>query len=112
MSARVASFARQTVAVQRAAVTVDHGNTVRDWTTPVTTVVGGCVLAPQKGTEDNVNRDGTVTPWLLVAPAGTDIDHGDRVLHGARVLEVVGPARDWRTGVVDHVEADLAEVAG
>lgn len=57
------------------------------------------------------------TTWLLILPAGTDIDTGDKVTvtDTGEAFEMVGdpwPARNPRTGVESHVEATVRRVAG
>lgn len=57
----------------------------------------------------------SVTTWLLVLPAETDIRTGDAVLAGAAMYEVVGDpwhARNPRTQLASHVEATLRRTAG
>lgn len=54
------------------------------------------------------------TRWLLVLPAGTEIDTGDGVLIDGEVFEVIGApweARNPRTMLVSHIEATLRRVA-
>lgn len=106
------SFARQTVTVQRAPLVTDHGNQIRDWSAAAGHAISGCVVVPQPGSENNINRSGTVAPFLLIAPAGADLEASDRVVYSGRTFEVDGPVRRWDTGVLDHVEADLQEVSG
>lgn len=55
------------------------------------------------------------TDWLLILPAGTTIDTGDRVEIDPDVYEVIGapwPARNPRTQAESHVEATLRRTAG
>lgn len=55
------------------------------------------------------------TQWLLVLPAGTVIDTGDKVTVGGQAFEMYGapwPARNPRTGVESHVECTVRRTAG
>jgi hypothetical protein len=55
------------------------------------------------------------TQWLLVLPAGTVIDTGDKVTVDGQAFEMYGapwPARNPRTGVASHVECTVRRTAG
>jgi hypothetical protein len=57
----------------------------------------------------------SVTTWLLVLPAGTDIRTGDAVIAGGETYEVIGApwaARNPRTRLESHVECSLKRTAG
>lgn len=56
----------------------------------------------------------SASEWLLVLPAGTDIDTNDAVIADGQRFEVTGapwPARNPRTGAESHIEATLRRVA-
>lgn len=53
--------------------------------------------------------------WLLILPAGTDLDTGDEVTVEGHAYELVGepwPARNPRTQTESHVEVSLRRTAG
>lgn len=52
----------------------------------------------------------SVTTWLLILPAGTDVRTGDAVIADGSIYEVVGDAwqaRNPRTQLASHVECTL-----
>lgn len=74
-------------------------------TTTVTTTV--CELQQQFAGEDVTDSNVQSSDFLLVLPAGTGIDGGDKVTIDGSDYEVDGPpwsARNPRTGVVSHVQ--------
>lgn len=57
----------------------------------------------------------SVTTWLLVLPAGTDIRTGDAVIAEGETYEVIGApwaVRNPRTRLESHTEASLRRTAG
>ncbi len=70
----------------------------------------------QQQRRDEAPAEGEVsdTRWLLVLPAGTDIDTGDAVIVDGQVFELVGApweARNPRTLAPSHVECTLRRTA-
>lgn len=87
-----------------------YGNTVDAETTTVTV---GEVQQQQR----DESPDGLVaeTTWLLIVPAGTNVDTGDEVIVDDLAFEVQGPpweVRSPRTGTVHHIEATLRRTGG
>jgi hypothetical protein len=71
-------------------------------------------LQQRQRTEPLAEGELSSTEWLLVLPAGTDIDTSDRVLVDNQFFEVVGepwPARNPRTQTESHVEATVKRTA-
>lgn len=104
----------QPLTIQRRSTTTtdDYGNDVPGTTSSVTTV--GYVEQTQ-ATEITVDRDTFVTDWRVFLAAGTTIDGSDRILHGAKTLEVVGaPHEVWnpRSRRTHHTEVRCVEVTG
>ena len=72
-------------------------------------------LQQQQRSEGDDEGERSDTRWLLILPAGTDIDTGDKVLVDDQRYEVVGApweARNPRTRAESHIEATLQRVAG
>lgn len=88
----------------------DYGNPT--YTTTTTTTV--CELQQQVASEDVVDRDGQASDSILILPAGTGIDGGDKVTVSGVDYEVDGPpwaARNPRTGLAHHVECRVVRRA-
>jgi hypothetical protein len=68
----------------------------------------------QQRKRDEAQGQLSQTDWLLILPAGTEIDTGDGVLVDGLIFEVTGApweARNPRTMVASHIEATLRRVA-
>lgn len=107
---------RQTVTIARrgSSTTNTHGSPVTATTSTVTTT--GYLEQTVEGTaetEDSQNTAGA--EYKLVLPAGTGIDHSDRVTIDSVTYEVTGiPASAVRatTGAEHHIEARVRRVDG
>jgi len=95
----------------------EYGNAV-DVDTTTTTV---CELQQQQRRESDASSQGAragdvvTTVWLLVLPAATAIDAGDKVTVDGVKFEVDGlpwAARNPRTRIESHVEATLRRTVG
>ncbi len=83
----------------------DYGNEVAGTTSSV--VTEGYVEQTD-AEEITVDRETYRTDWRVFLPAGVAIDGSDRIVHGARTLEVIGsPHEVWnpRSRVTHHTEA-------
>jgi hypothetical protein len=72
-------------------------------------------LEQTQRTEPVAEGELSVTTWLLVLPAGTDVRTGDAVIEGGVIYEVIGdPASPWnpRTRLHGQVEATLKKTGG
>lgn len=88
----------------------DYGNPVPAETEVDTT----CELQQQRRSEPVGEGELSDTLWLLVLPAGTTIDTGDKVTVDGQEFEMVGdpwPVREPRTGQESHLEASVRRVA-
>jgi hypothetical protein len=84
----------------------DYGDAVATETTVETL----CELQQQRRTEPDQQGELSDTMWLLVLPAGTQVDTGDVVTVDGQAFELVGdpwPVRRPLTGRGSHVEATL-----
>ncbi|MFI2216530.1 hypothetical protein ACH47B_06560 [Rhodococcus sp. NPDC019627] len=95
------------------------GTSTLDYSDPQVIPVERLVsLQPTSSREQGDNRFSVVSGWMLVTPAGMDLDlrDTDRVRHGDKVLSVVGDVAKWphpvRPNAVHHVEAVLERVKG
>lgn len=74
-----------------------------------------CYLEQRRRDEAEDQGEVSESDWLLVLPAGTEIDTGDEVVVDARAYEVIGEpwsAHDPLRGGASHVEATLRRTAG
>lgn len=84
-------------------------------TVAVVEVEAVCELQQRQRTENGDRGEVSVTEWLLVLPAGTDVSTGDSVIVDGDRYEVIGDpweARNPRTQAFSHVEATLKRTAG
>lgn len=110
----LAALLNQPLTIQRRASTStdEYGDDVPG---TVSTVETHGYVEQTEATEVTVDRETYRTDWLVVLPAGTPIDGSDRIIHGARLLEVIGsPHEAWNPHrrAVDHIEARAREVTG
>jgi hypothetical protein len=110
------TFARQTITRVRGALVADgYGSlTERDWTNAVSTTITGVSLQPMPSSEYERGREAVLTAWRLYAPAGTDLEAGDRIVYDGDTYDIEGDSQNWPspTGQLDHVEAVLRRVVG
>jgi hypothetical protein len=109
------SFATQTITRLRAAEALDgYENAVLDWTAPDELDITGCSVQPVAAPEtvDGRSRDAVGRRLLVIAPPGVDITALDRARFGGRVYDVDGEPLAFATGVIDHTELYLVDVAG
>ena len=103
--------------------TIQHrsANSTDDYGSPTTTTDSTtevkCYLELSSGRQDDSDdRQKTArAEYLYVIPAGTSIDHTDRVVIGSTTYEVRGipwQVYDAPTGTVHHIECTLVEVDG
>ncbi|AYD81611.1 head-to-tail connector complex protein [Streptomyces phage Kromp] len=106
----------QAAVVVRPAVTTDrYGNKKYDYGPDATrTPVDQLNIQPSGGSkEDTVDRQVTVTGWLLISAPGTlpDLRDTDRVEFDGLVCEVTGKVGRWPVPTaIRHIEAQLKEV--
>lgn len=74
-----------------------------------------CELQQQRRDEPSTEGELSVTTWLLVLPAGTEVRTSDTVEVDGYVYQFEGDpwsARNPRTGLESHVEATVKRSAG
>lgn len=89
----------------------DYGNA----TTVETTEAMACYLEQRRRSEDENLGEVSEADYLLVLPAGTDIDTGDEVIVGEHHYEMIGTpwvADNIGSARVGHVEATVRRTAG
>lgn len=87
----------------------DYGNP--GVTTTTTTAL--CELQQVTRNEDTVDSDQQSQDWVLFLEPAADLEGSDRVAVDAVSYEVIGPpwaARNPRTGVTTHIEAQVRRV--
>ena len=105
----------QTVTIERrsaATTDPDYGNDVPG---TVSAEVTQAYVEQTDAVEITVNRETYRTDWRVFLLPEVTIDGSDRIIHGSRVLEVIGsPHEVWnpRTRSVHHIEALAREVTG
>ena len=109
------SWFDRTVTVLRAPVVQYGTRRERDWSQASEHRVAECALVrPTSSTDwDDPARTRAIDK-VLIAPYGSDIREGDRIVYGGRTYEVDGIAddRESPTGAVSHMRAALVAWSG
>lgn len=111
----LAALLNQPLTIQRRGTTnvdPDYGTDVPG---TISTVQTEGYVEQVEAKEVTVDQQTYVTDWRVVLPAGTLVDGSDRIVHGSKLLEVIGsPHQAWnpRRRVVDHIECHCRETAG
>lgn len=109
------SWCNDEVIVIRAPLAPVRGTFERDWSHASQHAVGGCSLQPVSTYTDRVDaRSASGITAQLYAPAGSDIERGDRVQSGSLTFSVDGFALSWRSpfGGCDHMVVNLTDWSG
>lgn len=109
------SWFDRTVTVLRAPVVQYGTRSERDWSQATSRTVHECILVrPASSTDWDDPARTRAIDMVLIAPYGSDIREGDRILCEGRTYEVDGiPAnRTSPTGAVSHVRAALVAWSG
>lgn len=117
------SFKNQTVTVIRAAVIVERGDDMRDWSNATEHESPGWRVQPMatdevlfsgSGGGGGTARDAVITRWKGFGPYDADITAHDRVRHFGAVYEVDGQIQRWPSpsGGLAHTECVLRLVEG
>lgn len=112
-------FYQSVVRVRAPLVTDRYGNRKRDWGNAEHINVSGVNVQPSPSrsdsSEETLDRQTTVTGWVLQTAEGVDLDllATDRIQYDGMTLEVEGKVERWPDPFgpgVHHVEARLKEV--
>lgn len=92
----------QTIVIQRAPLVASgrDGTLQRSWSTATETTVTRCNVQPFRlaeklNFEDNRDREFARSALRVFAPAGTDIEHTDRVVYRGNTYDVFGFNGEW-----------------
>lgn len=105
------SWCVDSVTVSRASLTALRGATERDWAHSTEHEVGGCSLQPTATATDlSQPRAATSVDAVLFAPAGSDIEEGDRVEFDGSTYSVMGvpTSRKSPFATLDHMRVELS----
>lgn len=108
------SFWTQSITRLRPSTKTERGSTVPDWSKPDELVIDGCSVQP---TTTSLSQDGRVqgvTDGLTVyAPAGIDVQAGDRIRYGGNVYTINGDPLIWPGAArLQHVQLNLVRWRG
>lgn len=109
------SWCADTIAVKRAQLATTGTRRERDWENATTHYVGGCSVQPSTPSTDWMDvgqvRD---IPLVVIAPSGSDIAEGDRIVWDGKTYEIDGAPETWRspTGAVSNVRVRLRSWGG
>ena len=108
------SFWRQTITRLRPTETTSRGSTIYDWSNPDELDIPNCSVQPS-GT--SLTQDGRVQGiqdgLTVYAPAGVDIQAGDRIRYNGNVYTINGDPQIWPGAVaLDHVQLNLVRWRG
>lgn len=103
------SFCNDTVTVMRAPLVESRGSSVRDWSNAKGHEIGGCSVQVSSATGDIQGREHASVSCLLLAPPGSDIAIGDRIIFDGKTWNVVGEpyAQRSATGRISHLVATM-----
>lgn len=105
----------QTVNVLRAPLARVRNTQERDWSQAASHVVARCWCEGVSSSTDFADpRSAATVRAVLYAPAGADIEQGDRIQWQGNEYAVDGSPRPMRspTGRLDHIECDLVDWRG
>lgn len=93
--------------------TDDYGNTVADWSAPVTLTIVGCSVQPGGGSDQFDNREAITTLYSVWAPLTADVVDTDRIEFAGTVYDIDGNIELWAVGTpLDHKVIRLKAVSG
>ncbi len=104
-----------TVTVERAPLVAVRNTQERDWTRAEPHEVARCWAEGVSSSTDFADpRQAATVRAVLYAPAGADIEQGDRIVWEGAAYAVDGTPRPMRspTGRLDHIECDLVDWRG
>ena len=91
-----------------------RGTRVPDWENASKETINGCNVQPSGTTLDQQGRFAIMDGLTLYAPAGSDIQAGDRIEYGGERYTIDGDPREWAspTGRVSTVQCPLKRWEG
>ena len=111
------SFCTQSITRIRPGTKTLRGSEVFDWTATAasTATIDGCSVQPAGTSLSEDGRVLAITDGLTVyAPAGSDIQAGDRIQYAGETYTINGAPRIWpsASGGLDHIQLNLERWSG
>ena len=108
------SFWRQSIVRIRPGTKTERGSTVPDWSKATELTIDGCSVQPASTSLSQDGRVLGVQDGLTVyAPAGVDIQAGDRIRYAGNIFTINGDPLIWPGAVrLDHIQLNLQRWRG
>lgn len=108
------SFWRQSIVRIRPGTKTERGSTVPDWSKATELTIDGCSVQPASTSLSQDGRVLGVQDGLTVyAPAGVDIQAGDRIRYAGNIYTINGDQLIWPGAVrLDHIQLNLQRWRG
>ena len=108
------SFWRQSIVRIRPGTKTERGSTVPDWSKTTELTIDGCSVQPASTSLSQDGRVLGVQDGLTVyAPAGVDIQAGDRIRYAGNIYTINGDPLIWPGAVrLDHIQLNLQRWRG
>lgn len=108
------SFWRQSIVRIRPGTKTERGSTVPDWSKATELTIDGCSVQPASTSLSQDGRVLGVQDGLTVyAPAGVDIQAGDRIRYAGNIYTINGDPLIWPGAVrLDHIQLNLQRWRG
>ena len=93
----------------------ERGSEIPDWDDPDTLVINGCSVQPASTSLTQDGRiEGVADGLTVYAPAGADVQAGDRVEYAGNVYTINGDVLSWpsASGTLDHLHLNLMRWRG
>lgn len=111
----ILSFWTQSIVRLRPGTKMERGSEVPDWDDPDTLVINGCSVQPASTSLTQDGRiEGVADGLTVYAPAGADVQAGDRVEYAGNVYTINGDVLSWpsASGTLDHLHLNLMRWRG
>lgn len=107
-------FCREPVTVKRPGTKVERGSEVQDWAAASEHVVRGCLVTVTASSGSIDDRQQSLETVTVLAPKGTDLAKGDRIVCSKGTFLIVGDPHlaDSPTGALSHVRATASRWDG
>ena len=108
------SFWRQSIVRIRPGTKTERGSTVPDWSKATELTIDRCSVQPASTSLSQDGRVLGVQDGLTVyAPAGVDIQAGDRIRYAGNIYTINGDPLIWPGAVrLDHIQLNLQRWRG